>query len=189
MAVLPIAAIGHPVLRTPTRPVGRDELASVTVQALIDDMIDTMRHAGGAGIAANQVHAGLRIATIEVRDNPRYPYKPPIPLTVIVNPTIRPLDDATAVINEGCLSVPLRGDLVRSMRIEVTSLDRHGEPQTIVSRGLAAGTFQHEVDHLDGRLIVDRIDPSTLATWEQWTEHEREASVARMTSIDAAYTT
>lgn len=188
MAILPIASIGHPVLRTPTRHVTPTELASAQIQQLIDDMIDTMRDAGGAGIAATQVHADVRIATIEVEDNPRYPYKPPIPLTVIVNPTIHPLDDTTAVINEGCLSVPLRGDLVRSMAIEVRALDRHGTPQTIEARGLAAGTFQHEVDHLDGNLIVDRIDPRTLATWEQWSMHERGDSVARMREIDRRYT-
>lgn len=181
MAVRPIAPIGHPILRTPTREVSQEELASEEVQTLIDDMIDTMRDAAGAGIAANQVHAGIRIATIEVTSNPRYPYKPPIPLTVIVNPQWRPVDDETVVINEGCLSVPLRGDLRRSVTIEVTYLDRHGAEYTEIHRGLTAGTFQHEIDHLDGTLIVDRIDPRTLATWEQFDLHQREAFVDRIT--------
>ena len=180
MAVRPIAPIGHPILRTPTRDVTVTELASAEIQTLIDDMIDTMWDAAGAGIAANQVFAGVRIATIEVTSNPRYPYKPPIPLTVIVNPRWRPLDDETVVINEGCLSVPLRGDLVRSVTIEVEYLDRHGTPRTEVRRGLTAGTFQHEIDHLDGLLIVDRIDPRTLATWEQFEEHQRAAFVERI---------
>lgn len=183
MAVLPIAPIGHPVLRAPTREVTAAELGSDEIQRLIDDMIDTMRDANGAGIAANQVFAGVRVATIEVTANPRYPYKPPIPLTVIVNPSWRPVDDEEVTINEGCLSVPLRGDLRRSVSIEVSYLDRHGVPHTEVRRGLTAGTFQHEIDHLDGRLIVDRIDPRTLATWEQFEAHQREAFIERITGF------
>lgn len=181
MAVRPIAPIGHPVLRAPTRPVALEELASPEVQRLIDDMIDTMRDASGAGIAANQVYEGVRIATIEVTRNPRYPYKPPVPLTVIVNPTWRPVDDEMVTINEGCLSVPLRGDLERSVSIEVDYLDRHGVAHNDIVRGLTAGTFQHEIDHLDGNLIVDRIDPRTLATWEEFDQHQREAFIDRIT--------
>ena len=180
MAVLPIAPIGHPVLRTPTRDVGVEELATEEIQDLIDDMIETMRDAAGAGIAANQVYAGVRIATIEVTMNPRYPYKPPIPLTVVVNPRWRPIDDETVVINEGCLSVPLRGDLQRSVSIEVSYLDRDGTPHTETVRGLTAGTYQHEIDHLDGALIVDRIDPRTLASWEQFELHQRDAFIERI---------
>lgn len=183
MALRPIAPIGHPVLRTPTREVTAEELASTEIQQLIDDMIDTMRDANGAGIAANQVFEGVRIATIEVTENPRYPYKPPIPLTVIVNPTWHAVDDETVTINEGCLSVPLRGDLQRSVTIEVGYLDRHGVSHTEIRRGLTAGTFQHEIDHLDGRLIVDRIDPRTLATWEQYEAHQQAAFVARITEF------
>lgn len=180
MAVLPIAPIGHPGLRTPTREVTRAELGGAPTQRLIDDMIDTMRHAAGAGIAANQVYADVRIATIEVTRNRRYPYKPPVPLTVIVNPTWRPVDDELVTINEGCLSVPLRGDLQRYVTIEVSYLDRAGSSHTQVVRGLTAGTFQHEIDHLDGTLVVDRIDPRTLATWEQFELHQRDAFVERI---------
>lgn len=183
MAVRPIAPIGHPVLRTPTRPVGLEELASSEIQRLIDDMIDTMRSANGAGIAANQIYEGVRIATVEVTRNSRYPYKPPIPLTVVVNPSWRPLDDEMVTINEGCLSVPLRGDLERSVSIEVDYLDRRGVAHSDIVRGLTAGTFQHEIDHLDGRLIVDRIDPRTLATWEQFDQHQREDFIDRITSF------
>lgn len=183
MAVRPITPIGHPGLRTPTREVSTDELASEEIQRLIDDMIDTMRHANGAGIAANQVYADVRIATIEVTENPRYPYKPPIPLTVIVNPRWRPVDDELVTVNEGCLSVPLRGELARYVTIEVDYLDRHGAPHTTVERGLTAGTFQHEIDHLDGTLIVDRIDSRTLATWEQYEIHQRDEFVRRITAF------
>ena len=106
-----IATIGHPVLRERARELTRRRSCDRRrCSGSIDDLIDTMRDANGAGIAANQVHEPVRIAVIEVDDNPRYPYKPPIPLTVVVNPVIEPLDDEMVEINEGCLSVPdLRG--------------------------------------------------------------------------------
>ena len=93
MAIRKIATVGHPVLREWAREVKADELASPAFQRLIDDMIDTMHDANGAGLAANQVHETVRVAVIEVANNPRYPYKPPIPLTIVVNPEIEPLDD------------------------------------------------------------------------------------------------
>ena len=99
-----------------------------------------------------------------------------MPLTVIVNPVIEPLSDETLVINEGCLSVPnLRGDVSRFARISVRYIDRDGAEQEQVVDGLTAGTFQHEVDHLNGVLFLDRvIDPRTFSTWEQFARH-REA--------------
>jgi len=185
VSVRPIATIGHPILRERAREVSPAELASPAVQGLIDDMIETMRAAAGAGLAAPQVHEGLRIAVIEVDHNPRYPYKPPIPLTVIVNPVIEPLDDELVELNEGCLSVPdLRGDLRRHVSIRVRYLDRAGRAVDEVRRGLTAGTFQHEVDHLDGILFVDRVeDPRTLTTWEQFDRFHRDAFVERITSF------
>ena len=93
MTVLPVITVGDPVLRERAQEVTPEQLRSPEVQRLIDDMIETMRAAGGAGIAANQVGSLLRIAVVEVDDNPRYPYKPRVPLTVMVNPMIEPLDD------------------------------------------------------------------------------------------------
>jgi len=180
-----IVTIGHPVLRTPTRPVTADELHGRDVQRLIDDLIDTMRHANGAGIAANQIGEGLRVTVIEVNDNPRYPYKPRIPLTVVVNPILEPLDDDRVVINEGCLSVPnLRGDVSRFVTVRVRYLDRDGNEHDEIKRGLTAGTFQHECDHLDGKLFVDRVtDTTTLTTWEQFERFHRQAFVERITKF------
>jgi peptide deformylase len=185
MSVREIATVGHPVLRTPAREVAPDELRSPEVQRLIDDMIETMRAAGGAGLAANQVHELLRIAVIEVDHNPRYPYKPPIPLTVLVNPVLEPLDDETIEINEGCLSVPdLRGTLERQVTVRVRYLDRDGSEHDEVKRGLTAGTFQHEADHLDGVLFLDRVrDPRTFTTWEQFDRHHRDEFVARISEF------
>lgn len=181
MTVRRILPIGHPTLRTGATPVPRDDIASPRIQGLIDDLIDTMRHANGAGIAANQIGETVRILTIEVNDNPRYPYKPPVPLTVAINPQIEILDGEQVIINEGCLSAPLRGELVRSVNLAVRYTDRSGVDHARVVRGLTAGTWQHEVDHLDGILVVDRIDPRTLATWEQFKLHHQDAFVERIT--------
>jgi peptide deformylase len=176
VTLLPIRELGDPVLRERARELSAEELASPEVQRLIDDMIETKRAANGAGIAAPQVGEPLRIALAEVEpDNPRYPYKPPIPLTVFVNPRLEPLDDETATINEGCLSIPnLRGELERYVNVRVTYLDRDGVEHSEVRRGLTAGTFQHEVDHLDGVLFVDRADPRSLTTWGQYERYGRE---------------
>ena len=126
----------------------------------------------------------MRIAVVEVDgDNPRYPYKPPIPLTVMVNPVLEPLGDETVDINEGCLSVPnLRGIVERHVEIAFatsTATASHEE----IKRGLTAGTFQHEVDHLDGMLFVDRADPRTLTTWEQFERFHRDEFVERITAF------
>jgi peptide deformylase len=176
-----IVEIGHPALRERARELTPEELRSEGVQRLIDDMVDTMRAANGAGLAANQVGETVRVAVIEVRPgNPRYPYKPPVPLTVIVNPVIEPLDEEVELINEGCLSVPnLRGEVPRQVSIRLCYLDRDGEEHEEVRRGLTAGTFQHELDHLDGVLFVDRADPRTLTTWAEFDRFHRDEFVER----------
>jgi peptide deformylase len=180
-----IVTIGHPVLRERAREVDHDQLRSPAVEQLIDDLIETKRAAHGAGVAANQVGVPLRIAVVEVtQPNPRYPYKPPIPLTVIVNPVIEPLDDELVEINEGCLSVPeLRGGVNRHVSIRMRYLDREGREHDEVKRGLTAGTFQHEVDHLDGALIVDRADPRTLMSWKEFERRYRDEFVRRITEF------
>ncbi|MEK7425924.1 MAG: peptide deformylase [Actinomycetota bacterium] len=198
MTVREIITVGHPVLRERAREVTPDELQSKEVQQLIDDLIDTMHHANGAGIAANQIGVAMRLAPIEVNDNPRYPYKPRIPLTVIVNPVIEVLTGGPGVgvvgagemvemveINEGCLSVPnLRGAVHRHVNIRVRWLDRHGGAHDEVKRGLTAGTFQHECDHLDGVLFLDRVtDPTTFTTWEQFERFHRAEFVERITAF------
>jgi peptide deformylase len=188
VAVLEIRELGDPVLREVASEVAPEALVGEEVQRLIDDMVETMRAADGAGLAAPQVGVSLRIAVIEVREgNHRYPYKPPIPLTVIVNPELTPLDDATFATNEGCLSMPnLRGNLERFENIGVRYLDRAGEPHEETRRGLTAGTFQHEVDHLDGMLFVDRMtDMTSLSTWEQFERHGKEEFVERIEALVA----
>jgi peptide deformylase len=186
MTVREIAHVGHPVLRQRAREVSEDELQSDEVQRLIDDLIATKRAAHGAGIAAPQVHMPLRIAIVEVEaSNPRYPYKPPAPLTVIVNPQLEALGGERYLNNEGCLSVPgLRGDLLRHRAVRVRALDRSGAPLVREVHGLTAGTYQHEVDHLDGMLFLDRVaDSRTLATWEQFDRFHRDAFIARIRGL------
>jgi peptide deformylase len=187
VSVRQIITIGDPVLRERAREVTPEELRSPEVQRLIDDMIETKRAANGAGLAANQVGETLRIAIAEVEGtNPRYPYKPPIPLCVMVNPVIEPVDDQLLEINEGCLSVPdLRGYLERHLSVRVRYLDREGAEHEEIKQGLTAGTFQHEVDHLDGVLFVDRADPRTLSTWEHFDRHQRAEFEARAREIVA----
>ena len=185
MALLKIAQIGHPVLRQRAREVTREELASPAMQQFIDDLVETMRDANGAGLAAIQVYNPVRICAIEVRNNPRYPYKPPIALTVLVNPVLTPLGDETFLNNEGCLSVPnLRGDVPRFVHLRVQGWDRDGHDVDFEVHGLSAGTYQHEVDHLDATIFVDRVaDPRTFTTWTEFERFHREPFIARVTEL------
>jgi peptide deformylase len=188
MSVREVVAIGDPVLRESSRELDLEEIASPEIQQLIDDLIETKRAAHGAGIAANQVGETVRVAIVEVEEgNPRYPYKPPEPLAVMINPTIEPLGEELIEINEGCLSVPdLRGSLERPLAIRIRYLNRQGIQHEEVKRGLTAGTFQHEVDHLNGVLFVDRADPRTFATWAQFDLHQRDEFLRRVARISDA---
>lgn len=183
MTVKPILSIGDPILRIRSASVPHDEISSAETQKLIDNLIETMRNANGAGLAANQIGETRRVVVIEVNDNPRYPYKPKIPLTVAINPVIEPLDDEMVTINEGCLSVPLRGDVQRFVNVRVRYYDRDGQEHNEIKRGLTAGTWQHECDHLNGTLITDRADPGTLATWDEFEQHQRDAFIERITAF------
>jgi peptide deformylase len=189
MALRKIATIGHPVLREKAHELSRDELSSARTQQLIDDMIDTMRDASGAGIAANQVYEPVRVCLIEVDKNPRYPYKPNWPLTVLVNPRIEVLTQESFMNFEGCLSVPnLRGQVPRFTVVRVRAWDRRGQDLDFEVKGLTAGTFQHEVDHLEGKLFVDRVtDTRSLCTWAEYDRFHRDEFVARAKDLVARF--
>ena len=167
---LRIAQIGHPILRQPTRMLTREELLSEEIQSFLDDLVETMREASGAGLAAHQVYQSLRICAVEVRNNSRYPYRPNIPLTILVNPILTPASDETFVNYEGCLSVPnLRGQVRRHCEVHVEALDREGNSISTVVKGMTAATYQHEVDHLDGKIFLDRVeDPNSVVTLENF---------------------
>ena len=187
MAIRKIAQIGHPVLRQVARHLTRDELAAPATQQFIDDLVETMHDADGAGLAATQVYEPIAICAIEVRNNPRYPYKPNIPLTILINPVLTPVDDEQFDNYEGCLSVPnLRGLVKRNLHVRVQAWDRHGNAIDEVVHGLKAGTYQHEVDHLLGKIFVDRVtDPSTFTTWAEFDRHHKAAFVERITQLVA----
>ena len=172
MAIRQILQIGHPILAARAAEVEVDKIQTAQVQAWIEDMIDTMRDANGAGIAANQIGIPHRLFVIEVGDNPRYPYKPKIPLTVVINPQIEILSDATFTSNEGCLSVPqMRGDVERFLEIKVSYLNQTGQPVEQVVKGYSACTWQHENDHLDGVLFPHRVnDLQSLCSWQVFQE-------------------
>ena len=176
MVIRKIVQIGHPVLRQTARPVAREEVHSESIKRLIDDLIETMRDAHGAGLAANQVGEPVQICVIEVGDNPRYPHKPRIPLTVLINPRIESLCEESFENYEGCLSVPnLRGLVRRHARVRVRALDRQGEAIDQEFLGFTAATMQHEIDHLFGTLFVDRVDdPTSLTTWEQYERYRKQ---------------
>ena len=189
MALLKIAQIGEPVLREQARAVDPQIIGSDQIQTLIDDMIETMRDANGAGIAANQVYQALQICVIETRgNNPRYPYKPQIPLTIMINPQITPLSDEQFDNLEGCLSVPnLRGLVPRYAHIHLEYLDRDGNSHSSKFSGVSAGTFQHECDHLNGQLYVDKAKPTTLSTLDNFSRHHEAQCVADATKIVEQY--
>lgn len=185
MTLLKIAQVGAPVLRQRARELTEDELARPELQTFIDDLVETMHDASGAGLAAIQVYRPIRVVAIEVHDNPRYPYKPNIPLTILVNPVLTPLSQERFDNYEGCLSVPdLRGVVSRYAELRVQALDRHGTPIDTEVRGITAGTFQHEVDHLDGTLFIDRVtDPSSFSTWKEWTRHHEPGFRAQVEAV------
>jgi peptide deformylase len=170
MAILKVARLGHPVLRQVARPVPLEAIQSSDVQRFIDDMVETMREYDGAGLAANQVHALLQIAVIEVAANPRYPDAPHVPLTVLVNPLVMPLTDEMEEGWEGCLSVPdMRGRVPRYTAVRLECHDRDGRRVDIVAKDFFARVIQHETDHLNGIVYVDRMrDLSSLSHLAEW---------------------
>jgi len=171
MAIRKIAQLGEPVLRQEARPLTRGELAATETQSLIDDMIDTMRDADGAGLAAPQVYESIQLVVIELMSPRRYPDAERIPLLVLANPVLTPLvgregplaDPDAITVYEGCLSVTgLRGRVRRPRKVRVQALDREGTALDFVWEGFRAAVVQHEVDHLRGTLFVDRALAKSL---------------------------
>ncbi|HMH51404.1 MAG TPA: peptide deformylase [Candidatus Acidoferrum sp.] len=170
MAILKVARLGHPVLRQIAQPVPVEMIRSADVQRFIDDMVETMREYNGAGLAANQVHTPIQIAVIEVAANPRYPDAPDIPLTVLVNPVVTPITEEIEDGWEGCLSVPdMRGRVPRYTAVRLEGYDRDGGRMDVVAKDFFARVIQHETDHLNGIVYVDRmVDLSSLSFLAEW---------------------
>jgi peptide deformylase len=172
MSILKIARIGHPAVRQVARALTKAEIRSAEIQRLIDDMRETMYDYEGVGVAAPQVHVSLRLAVLEVQASDERATER-VPFTVIVNPTVTPLGDEIATGFEGCLSVPdLRGPVPRHARVRLEALDRQGRPFTVEASGFHARVIQHECDHLDGDVYLDRMkDMRQLAFLREFEEY------------------
>ena len=170
MTVRMLHLLGSPVLR---QLAGRVAAVDDEVRRLVDDLFETMRAAKGVGLAANQVHTLRQIAVIEVQKNPRYPDAPEVPLTVVINPVVTPLGDAMEDGWEGCLSVPdMRGVVPRYTSVRLECLDREGKRVDLVAKDFFARVIQHETDHLNGIVYVDRMrDLRTLSHIAEWNKH------------------
>jgi peptide deformylase len=157
MSILKVARMGHPVLRTKARPLERAEMESARIQQLMDDMIETMIEYHGVGLAAPQVHEGVRlfVAALSPGGDAEPTDAPPL---VIVNPEILAVGSDVTEDWEGCLSIPeIRGRVPRAREIRVRAFDRGGERIELRARDYSARVIQHETDHLDGILFFDRM--------------------------------
>jgi peptide deformylase len=170
--ILKVARIGHPAVRATALPVDPAKLSSPELQRLIDDMIETMHEYEGVGLAAPQVHVSLRLAVLEVAGSDERA-EDAVPLTVLVNPLLTPLGKERAVGFEGCLSIPgLRGQVPRFKRLRLEALDREGRPFSVEASGFHARVIQHECDHLDGGVYLDRMNEMrSLAFLEEFERH------------------
>ena len=169
--ILKVARLGHPAVRSVARPVPPDAVSSPDFQRLVDDMVETMHEYDGVGLAGPQVHVGLRVAVIEVPASDERS-REAVPLTVLVNPLVTPLGEEKEQAWEGCLSVPdLRGIVPRSRRQRLEALDRHGQPLAVEAEGFFARVIQHECDHLDGGVYLDRMEGLRTLSFLREFEH------------------
>lgn len=173
---LEIVQAGNPVLRKQGRQLTREEISSQSIQELIELMRETMREAPGVGLAAPQIGESIQLAVIE--DRAEYLHdlsaeqlarlqRAAIPFHVIINPKLSFLDNSTAQFFEGCLSVEgYQAVVERALNVRVECLNERGEEVTINAQGWYARILQHEIDHLNGTLYVDRMQTRTLMTVE-----------------------
>jgi peptide deformylase len=180
---LKIVQAGDPALRTRAREISLDEISQAATQQLIEWMAETMRDAPGVGLAAPQVGQPLQLAVIE--DRPEYNKDAPpererkaIPFHVLINPRIVEHSTEQAEFFEGCLSLTGFSALVkRALAVTVEYLDEHAQPQRVEARGWYARILQHEIDHLHGRLYIDRMEPRSFSTFENLTRHWKDHSI------------
>jgi peptide deformylase len=171
--LLPIVRAGDPVLRRVARPLTPEELRLPQMANLIEAMRETMYAAPGVGLAAPQIGEPLQLAVIEDRAEYQQRLSPrelaetgrrPVPFHVIVNPRLTVLEPAPALFNEGCLSVPgYVAQVARATVVKVEALDHNGQPVTLHADGWYARILQHEIDHLQGTLYIDRMDTRSFS--------------------------
>jgi peptide deformylase len=193
---LKIVQAGDPVLRLQSRPLTKEEIGSPSIQQLIGLMRDAMREAPGVGLAAPQIGVPIQLAVIEDRaeyieglpeDEIAERQRAAIPFHVIINPKLSSLDDSTAEFFEGCLSVEGFSAIVdRALNVRVECLNERGEEVTIEAQGWYARILQHEIDHLNGKLYIDRMKTRTFSTGENmfrfWANKDIEQVLAELDS-------
>ena len=169
MAIHEVIRMGHPTLRKVAEQVSLEEIQSEEMSVFIQDMIETMEDYDGIGLAAPQINVSKQIAVIKIHeDSPRYPESNTSPLFVLFNPIVSKLTDEEQGFWEGCLSVPgLRGFVERPSKIQVDYIDQEGKSQSLVLEGFLATVFQHELDHLQGTLYIDRIKDTKLLSYSE----------------------
>jgi peptide deformylase len=165
MSILKVARMGHPVLRAKARSLEKSELRSAPIQKLIDDMLDTMAEYHGVGLAAPQVHEGLRIFVAALDPGDDDDEEDIVPIAVI-NPEITVVGSDIVEDWEGCLSIPdIRGRVPRAREVRVRALDRTGARIELTAHDFSARVIQHETDHLDGVLFFDRMNSLASMTF------------------------
>jgi peptide deformylase len=165
MSILTIARLGNPILREVAEPLTTEEISSPELQSFIDDLLETVKNASGAGLAAPQVSISKRIIVIRLYED----------FEIWINPIIEHTSQTLQLTFEGCLSVPdLRAAVARSLTVKVTGLNRLGEPFEHYLEGRKSVVAQHELDHLDGIIYVDRAEPGTLCFLDEFKNHQEE---------------
>ena len=187
---LKIVQVGEAVLRTPARPLTREEVTTDQITRLITDMRETMHDAPGVGLAAPQVGLPLQLAVIEDREDYLKAIPPaeltekeraPVPFHVIINPKIELLGDDTAQFFEGCLSLTGFSALVpRSRKVRVTYWNEHTEEKSVLATGWYARILQHEIDHLQGTLYIDKMRPRSFTSIENLTRYWKTKTISEI---------
>jgi peptide deformylase len=187
---LKIVQAGDPILRKQSRPLTKEEISSPSIQLLIDLMRDTMHEASGVGLAAPQIGKSIQLAVIEDRvghvidlsaDQLAERQRSPIPFHVIINPKLSVVDNWSAEFFEGCLSVAgFQAVVERPLNVRVECLNERGEPVTINAQGWYARILQHEIDHLNGTLYVDRMKTRTLTTAENMVRFWKDQTIEQV---------
>jgi peptide deformylase len=178
MSILKVAKLGNPVLRQPAKPVPSKEISSPGVHQFIRDMVETMREYEGVGLAAPQVHQPFQILVVEALGDPKRPENKVTPLTVLINPVISVVSERLEEDWEGCLSIPeLRGLVPRYQEVRVQAIDPSGKTVHLQAKDLFARVIQHEVDHLIGKVFLDRMRNFDSLTFlkeygKYWQKHD-----------------
>ncbi|MFT5211184.1 MAG: peptide deformylase [Flavobacterium sp.] len=168
MTIRDIIRMGHPTLRKIAASYAPEKIGSKAFHSLIDDMKETLEASGGIGLAAPQMNVSVQIVIIDVPDSgTRYGITEALPFTIYINPKVQVIEEASAGYWEGCLSIPgMMGFVERPQHIVVDYLSETGEKQSLELKGFLATVFQHELDHLQGRLYIDHIKDLSLFTYE-----------------------